>query len=50
LESFPNHPHFQKELFELGWNNLLGHNLKKLLETLEYGRQKRLRKAFCLPD
>jgi uncharacterized protein YndB with AHSA1/START domain len=33
LESFPNHPHFQRERFESGWDNLLGHNLKKLLET-----------------
>jgi uncharacterized protein YndB with AHSA1/START domain len=33
LESFPNHPHFQRERFESGWDNLLGHNLKELLET-----------------
>jgi uncharacterized protein YndB with AHSA1/START domain len=32
LESFPNHPHFQRERFESGWENLLGHNLKQLLE------------------
>ena len=33
LESFPNHPHFQRERFESGWDNLLGQNLKKLLNT-----------------
>ncbi|WP_221393565.1 SRPBCC domain-containing protein [Dyadobacter sp. NIV53] len=32
LESFPNHPHFQRERFESGWDNLLGQNLKQLLE------------------
>lgn len=33
LESFPDHPHFRRERFEMGWDNLLGQNLKKLLET-----------------
>lgn len=33
LESFPNHPHFKRERFEWGWNNLLGQNLKHLLES-----------------
>lgn len=33
LESFPNHPHFKRERFEWGWNNLLGKNLKELLEN-----------------
>jgi len=33
LESFPNHPHFKRERFEWGWNNLLGQNLKHLLEN-----------------
>ena len=33
LESFPNHPHFKRERFDSGWNNLLGHNLKDLLES-----------------
>lgn len=32
LESFPNDPHFKRERFEWGWNNLLGQNLKYLLE------------------
>ncbi|MGV8091806.1 MAG: SRPBCC domain-containing protein [Mangrovibacterium sp.] len=32
LESFPNHPHFKRERFEWGWNNLLGQNLRHLLE------------------
>ncbi|PIQ21496.1 MAG: ATPase [Cytophagales bacterium CG18_big_fil_WC_8_21_14_2_50_42_9] len=32
LESFPNHPHFQRERFEWGWDNLLGQNLRHLLE------------------
>lgn len=32
LESFPSNPHFQRERFELGWDNLLGQNLKQLLE------------------
>lgn len=32
LESFPKHPHFQRERFSSGWDNLLGHNLKQLLE------------------
>ena len=31
LESFPNHPHFKRERFERGWDNLLGENLKRLL-------------------
>lgn len=31
LESFPNHPHFKRERFEWGWDNLLGENLKHLL-------------------
>jgi uncharacterized protein YndB with AHSA1/START domain len=33
LESFPNHPHFKRERFELGWDNLLGQNLRQLLEN-----------------
>lgn len=33
LESFPNHPHFKRERFDWGWNNLLGQNLKHLLEN-----------------
>jgi len=33
LESFPNHPHFKRERFEWGWDNLLGQNLKHLLEN-----------------
>ena len=33
LETFPNHPHFQRERFESGWDNLLGKNLRELLET-----------------
>ena len=32
LESFPNHPHFKRERFEQGWDNLLGQNLRHLLE------------------
>jgi uncharacterized protein YndB with AHSA1/START domain len=32
LESFPDHPHFKRERFESGWDNLLGQNLKHLLE------------------
>lgn len=32
LDSFPNDPHFKRERFEWGWNNLLGKNLKTLLE------------------
>lgn len=32
LESFPNHPHFKRERFEWGWDNLLGQNLRQLLE------------------
>ena len=32
LESFPNDPHFKRERFEWGWDNLLGQNLKQLLE------------------
>lgn len=32
LESFPNHPHFKRERFEWGWDNLLGQNLRHLLE------------------
>ncbi|RZM26906.1 MAG: SRPBCC domain-containing protein [Pedobacter sp.] len=33
LESFPNQPHFKRERFEWGWDNLLGQNLKCLLES-----------------
>lgn len=33
LESFPNHSHFKRERFEFGWENLLGQNLKQLLEV-----------------
>ena len=32
LESFPDDPHFKRERFEWGWDNLLGQNLKNLLE------------------
>jgi uncharacterized protein YndB with AHSA1/START domain len=32
LETFPDHPHFKRERFNLGWENLLGKNLKVLLE------------------
>lgn len=32
LESFPDHPHFKRERFEQGWDQLLGENLKHLLE------------------
>lgn len=32
LDSFPDHPHFKRERFEWGWDNLLGNNLKHLLE------------------
>lgn len=32
LESFPDDPHFARERFEWGWDNLLGQNLKRLLE------------------
>jgi uncharacterized protein YndB with AHSA1/START domain len=32
LESFPDDPHFKRERFEWGWDNLLGQNLKHLLE------------------
>jgi len=32
LESFPNDPHLKRERFEWGWDNLLGQNLKYLLE------------------
>ena len=32
LDSFPSHPHFSRQRFELGWENLLGKNLKALLE------------------
>ena len=35
LESFPNHPHFKRERFEWGWDNLLGQNLRHLLENSE---------------
>jgi len=34
LDSFPDHPHFKRDRFESGWDNLLGQNLKHLLETL----------------
>jgi len=33
LETFPNHPYFNRERFEWGWDNLLGQNLKHLLEN-----------------
>ena len=33
LDSFPDHPHFKRERFEWGWDNLLGQNLKRLLES-----------------
>lgn len=33
IESFPDHPHFKRERFEWGWDNLLGKNLKQLLEN-----------------
>jgi uncharacterized protein YndB with AHSA1/START domain len=32
LESFPNDPHFRRERFERGWDDILGQNLKHLLE------------------
>lgn len=32
LESFPDHAHFKLEMFERGWECLLGSNLKNLLE------------------
>ncbi|QCR21333.1 SRPBCC domain-containing protein [Pontibacter sp. SGAir0037] len=32
LDSFADHPHFKWERFEWGWDNLLGQNLKQLLE------------------
>jgi uncharacterized protein YndB with AHSA1/START domain len=32
LESFPDHLHFKRQRFEWGWDNLLGHNLKQLME------------------
>ena len=35
LESFPDHPHFQRERFEWGWDNLLGQKLKQLLEETD---------------
>ena len=31
LDSFPSHPHFKRERFEWGWENLLGQNLRNLL-------------------
>ena len=31
LETFPDHPHFGRERFEWGWDNLLGQNLRNLL-------------------
>jgi uncharacterized protein YndB with AHSA1/START domain len=33
LESFPDDSHFKRERFESGWDTLLGHNLKRLLEA-----------------
>jgi uncharacterized protein YndB with AHSA1/START domain len=35
LDSFPNDPHFKRERFEWGWDNLLGQNLKQLLEHIK---------------
>lgn len=32
IESFPDGPHFRRERFERGWDNLLGVNLKELVE------------------
>lgn len=32
LDSFPNDPHFARERFEWGWDNLLGQNLRHLLK------------------
>jgi uncharacterized protein YndB with AHSA1/START domain len=32
LEHFPNHPHFKRERFERGWDQLLERNLRRLLE------------------
>lgn len=32
LDTFPSDPHFARERFEWGWDNLLGQNLKDLLE------------------
>ena len=33
LESFPDHPHFNRARFESGWDTLLGQNLRTLLEN-----------------
>lgn len=33
LESFPDHPHFKREMFERGWDRLLGENLTQLLKN-----------------
>jgi len=33
LDSFPKDSHFSKERFEWGWDNLLGRNLKQLIES-----------------
>ena len=33
IESFPDHPHFAVERFDAGWDNLLGSNLRRLLEA-----------------
>jgi len=33
LDSFPVHPHFKRDRFDSGWDNLLGQNLKHLLEN-----------------
>ena len=33
LESFPDDPHFRRERFESGWDNLLGQNLRGLLSN-----------------
>ncbi|RDC55939.1 SRPBCC domain-containing protein [Pedobacter chinensis] len=32
LDSFPDYPHFKRDRFAWGWDNLLGQNLKHLLE------------------
>ena len=32
LDSFPNDPHFKRERFESGWDNLLGQNLRRVLD------------------
>ena len=33
IENFPDHAHFSRARFDQGWDNLLGQNLKYLLDT-----------------